>query len=262
MELRNFFAPRSVAVVGASADPVKVGYALLKNLLAGPAERAIYPVSFEAPELLGRRAYRSVADIENEVDLAVIAVRADAVVGLVRECGAKKIPAAIVISAGFRETGEAGAALEAEVARAAKESGIALLGPNCLGTIDAHADFNASFAVEKPHAGGIAFLSQSGAMGTAVLDAANAEGVGFSKFVSLGNEAALTELDFLDHLAADDATTAVLAYFEGIRDGRAFIAAAQRLTEKKPLVVLKAGRSVRGGAAVAARWGGGRGGPS
>jgi acetyltransferase len=254
MQLSKLFDPKSVAVVGATEDASKVGFALLENIRNG-GERDIYPVTLSEGTVLGLKAYKSVMDIPGNVDLAVIAVRADIVAQILQECAEKHIPAAVVISAGFKEMGEEGAALEQEMARVAEEHKIALLGPNCLGIMNAQADWNASFAVNKPRVGGISFVSQSGALGTALLDWANREGVGFSKFVSLGNEAVLNELAFLEYLADDDDTKAVLLYLEQVKDGARFMDLAKRVTEKKPLVVLRAGRSERGSAAVASHTG-------
>lgn len=254
MQLDTLFNPRSVAIIGASNDPSKVGYALVKNILDG-GEREVYPVTLSDTQVLGRAASTNIKMVPGEVDLAVIAVRADVVATVLRECGEKGVKTAIVISAGFKEVGEAGKVLEEGIAAAAEESGITLLGPNCLGIMNAQADWNASFAVSKPKTGNISFLSQSGALGTALLDWANREGVGFSKFVSLGNEAALTEVEFLDYFADDPDTGAVLLYVEEIKDGKKFLDTARRLTVKKPLVVLRAGTSARGSAAVASHTG-------
>jgi len=252
--LEMLFNPRSVAIVGATGDETKVGYALMKNILDGAA-REVYPVTLSETVVLGHGAQTSVSAIPGSVDLAVIAVRADVVGHILTECADKGVRAAIVISAGFKETGAEGRRLEEELAAIARERSIALLGPNCLGIMDAHADWNASFAVNKPKPGHIAFVSQSGAIGTALLDWANREGVGFSKFVSLGNEASLTELDFLEYLADDAQTRAVLLYLEQVADGARFLELVKRVTATKPLVVLRAGRSARGGAAVASHTG-------
>jgi acetyltransferase len=254
MHLDTLFNPRAVAVIGASSDPKKVGYALLKNILEGGA-REVYPVTLGSSEIMGRATHTSVKMVPGPVDLAVIAVRADVVPSILLECAEKDIHAAVIISAGFKEVGEEGKKLEEEIARIAEEKDITLLGPNCLGIMNAHADWNASFAVHKPKAGGVAFVSQSGALGTALLDWANEEGVWFSKFVSLGNEAALSELEFLEYLADDTETKAVLLYLEQVKDGKRFMELAERVTEKKPLVVLRAGRSARGSAAVASHTG-------
>lgn len=254
MQLQTLFNPNAVAVIGATNDPTKVGYALMKNILSGRA-REVYPITLNDKEVLGHVAYTSVTAVPGNIDLAVIAVRADVVSKILEECAQKGIQTAVVISAGFKEIGDAGKTLEDDIARVAREHNITLLGPNCLGVMDAHAQWNASFAVDSPRAGGIGFVSQSGALGTAFLDWANREGVGFSKFVSLGNEAALTELDFLEYLADDEGTKAVLLYLEKVTDGQKFLELARRVTAKKPLVVLRAGRSAYGSAAVASHTG-------
>jgi acetyltransferase len=254
MDIHTLFDPRSVAVIGADDRTESVGYALMKNILAG-APREVYPVTLGKTELFGKQVFASVKDIPGHVDLAVIAVRASIVPVVLAECAEKGIRHAVLISAGFKEMGEEGAALESEVARIALEHGIALLGPNCLGIMNAHTDWNASFAVGKPKPGTIAFVSQSGALGTALLDWANKEGVGFSKFVSLGNEAVLHELHFLEYLIDDPDTRAVLLYVEQVKDGTRFLELVRQLTAKKPLIVLRAGRSSRGSAAVASHTG-------
>lgn len=253
-KLNTLFNPNKVAVVGATNDASKVGYALMKNILDGRA-REVYPVTLSDAEVLGHVAYQSITAIPGDVDLAVIAVRADIVATILEECGKKGVHTAVVISAGFKEAGEEGVALEKNIADVARKYDITLLGPNCLGVMNAHAEWNASFAVNSPQKGGIGFVSQSGALGTALLDWANGEGVGFSKFVSLGNEATLTELDFLEYLADDEDTKAVLLYIEKVTDGNKFLALARKVAKKKPLVVLRAGRSARGSVAVASHTG-------
>ncbi len=249
MGLENFFNPRSIAVIGASNNRNKVGFALLTNLLKS-GQRTIYPVNINNQELAGLKSYPSVTAIPGEVDLAVIAIRADFVPQILAECGAKKITSAIIISSGFKEMGEAGKVLENQVTATAREYGIALLGPNCLGVIDSQTDFNASFAAQMPPAGHIAFLSQSGALGTALLDLAIAQNIGFSKFISLGNEAQLTEIEFLEYLAQDKSTEAILIYLEKLSNGPEFIRLCAEITKTKPIVVLRAGRSARGSKAA------------
>jgi len=249
MNLNNLFNPNSIAVVGASNDKNKVGYALMANLLNG-AKRDIYPVTISEKEVLGLKAYASIKDIEGQIDLVLIAVRADIVPSILEECAAKKISTVIIIAAGFKEMGPAGAELERKVADIAKKNGIALLGPNCLGTIDAQSDLNASFAAGKPKKGHIAFISQSGALGTAILDKALSEGVGFSKFISLGNEAALSEIEFMEYLKDDADTKAILMYVEQLRDGHEFMRLASEITKRKPIVLIKAGKGARGQEAV------------
>lgn len=254
IHLHTLFNPNKVAVIGATNDETKVGYALMKNILSG-STREVYPITLSETEVLGHVAYTSVKAVPGDIDLAVIAVRADIVASILEECAEKGIKSAVVISAGFKEMGEGGKKLEEDIARVAREHDIALLGPNCLGIMNAHANWNASFAVNNPRKGGIAFLSQSGALGTALLDWSNKEGVGFSKFVSLGNEAVLTELEFLEYLIDDEDTKAVLLYLEKVSDGKRFLELARRLASKKPLVVLRAGRSKRGSLAVASHTG-------
>ncbi|MGC9968496.1 MAG: acetate--CoA ligase family protein [Minisyncoccia bacterium] len=252
MDLKKFFDPQSVAVIGASNDKNKVGYSLVFNLKNGGAhKRKILPVSLTERVILGLPAYRSIAEIKDKVDLAVIAIPAFAVPAVLEECGKKEVGAAIIISSGFKEAGDAGKELEKKIRMTAASYHVALLGPNCLGTIDTHAGLNASFAAaETPAPGAIAFLSQSGALGAAMLDWAHKEGVRFSKFISLGNEAVLTEIEFLEYLAKDKETEAIMLYLEKVSDGKKFMALAKKITQKKPVVVLKAGRSARGSAAA------------
>jgi acetyltransferase len=257
MDLNNFFNPKSVAIIGASSDKKKVGYALVANAASASdaAHRKIFPVSISESEILGLKAFKSVKDIPEQIDLAVIAVRSDIVPSILAECGDKGIKNAIIISAGFKEIGWAGKELEDKCAQIARDKGIVLMGPNCLGTIDLQAGFNCSFSAQNPQKGNLAFLSQSGALGTAMLDMAIEEGVGFSKFISLGNEAQLTEIEFLEYLAKDDDTRSIMIYLEKVTEGRKFIELASEITKAKPIVVLKAGRSDKGRKAVASHTG-------
>jgi acetate---CoA ligase (ADP-forming) len=249
MNLEKFFDPKSVAVIGASSDPKKVGFALTSNLLKG-RQRKIYPVTLTEKEILGVPAFASVLDIPEDIDLAIIAVRADIVPQVLADCGKKKIPNAIIISSGFKEMGTLGKELEDSVANIARENNITLLGPNCLGVIDTGSDLNASFSGQKPLAGKLAFLSQSGALGTAMIDWTVGEGIGFSKFISLGNEAQLTEIDFLKYLEEDNDTAAILMYLENVNHGSEFMEIVSRITLKKPVVIIKAGMGSHGNLAV------------
>lgn len=253
--LTNFFSPKKVTVIGASAKPGKVGYSVLKNLLDYGYAGRVYPVNPEASEILGVKVYPRVLDIRGEVDLAVITLPAALVVPVLQECAAKKIKAVIIISAGFKETGHEGALLEQSLVETARKLGIRLLGPNCLGLIDTHSRLNASFAAGMPPAGKIAFFSQSGALCTAILDRALGTGMGFSKFVSLGNEADLRELDLMQFFKQDSKTAVVLGYIEGVRDGRAFLEEARRLTARKPFILLKAGGTAAGARAASSHTG-------
>ncbi len=254
MNLHTLFDPRSVAIIGAGDTPSSVGYALMKNITKYE-ERTIYPITLDKTEVLGYPAFPSVRDVPGSIDLAVIAVRASIVPAILEACAEKGISHVVLISAGFKEMGGAGVELETAVTELAKKHRMTLLGPNCLGVVNTHAKWNASFAVEEPLRGTISFVSQSGALGTAFIDWANREGVGLSKFVSLGNEAALDELDCMEYLADDPETTAVLLYLEQVRDGKRFMELARRITEKKPLIVLRAGGSDRGRAAAASHTG-------
>lgn len=253
--LGAFFAPRGVAVIGASRDRTKVGGAVMANLLSGGYEGGVYPVNPTADEILGKKVYRSLLDVPDPVDLAVIVVPAQACMQAVRDCTERGVRAAIVISAGFRETGPAGAALEGELLAAAREGGVRLLGPNCLGVIATHVGLNASFAPIMPSRGGISFLSQSGALGTAILDWSRGEGIGLADFVSLGNKADISEVDLIRGWVDDSATKVVVAYLEAITDGLGFVEAVSRLVRHKPFIALTAGSSDAGAKAVSSHTG-------
>jgi acetate---CoA ligase (ADP-forming) len=247
--MENFFDPKSVAVIGASSDKNKVGFALVSNLLGGK-KREIYPVTLTEKEILGVPAFASILNVPAQIDLAIIAVHAEMVPKILTECGEKKIPNAIIISSGFKEMGSAGKELEEKVSEIAKNYDISVLGPNCLGIIDVKNNLNASFSVQKPLSGGIAFLSQSGALGTALIDWANNQGVGISKFISLGNEAQLSEIEFLEYLENDPNTFAILMYLESIKNGPKFLETISRITPKKTVVIIKAGMGSHGNLAA------------
>lgn len=255
MPLSSLLRPRAVAVIGAGREPGKVGHVVLVNLLNGGFDGGIYPVNPRAPEILGLRSYPSVLDVPPPVDLAVVAVPARAVPDVVSECAEAGVGAAIIISAGFTESGPAGAALQREVLDRAHRGGIRLLGPNCLGLISTHEKLNASFAGAMPPGGGIAFVSQSGALGTAILDRATDDGLGISHFVSVGNRADISEPDLLAALEEDSATTVIALYLESVRDGQRFLDAAGSAVRSKPVIALKAGTSDSGARAVSSHTG-------
>ncbi|MFN4179755.1 MAG: acetate--CoA ligase alpha subunit [Armatimonadota bacterium] len=260
-DLRPILEPQSVAVIGASRQPGTVGHAVLSNLLMGQFTGIIYPVNPKAKSICGVRSYPSVLEIPDPVDLAVIIVRATLVPQVLEECGQKGVKGAIVISAGFKETGHEGAKLEAQVKEIAHHYGIALVGPNCLGVINTDPNYrlNASFAKEMPLPGNIAFISQSGALCTAVLDYAKGQGIGFSKVISLGNKADVNENDFLAYLWHDPHTQVILMYVEELTEGRRFLQLAREITGegdgRKPILALKAGRTPAGARAVASHTG-------
>ena len=260
-DLRPILEPQSVAVIGASRQPGTVGYAVLSNLLMGQFTGIIYPVNPKAKSICGVRSYPSILEIPDPVDLAVIIVRANLVPQVLEECGQRGVKGAIVISAGFKETGPEGAKLEAQVREIAHHYGIALVGPNCLGVINTDPNYrlNASFAKEMPLPGNIAFISQSGALCTAVLDYAKGQGIGFSKVISLGNKADVNENDFLAYLWRDPHTQVILMYVEELTEGRRFLQLAREITGegdgRKPILALKAGRTPAGARAVASHTG-------
>ncbi len=255
--LAAFFTPRSVAVIGASTNPTKLGHAVLKNLVEGGyADRgAIYPINPAAEEILGHPAYASVLDVPQPIDLAVIVIPYPNVPDALRDCGQKGIPAAIVISAGFREAGMEGFERERDLVQIAQEYSIRLIGPNCLGVIDTFTPLNASFSAGTPPSGPMAFMSQSGALGTAVLDIALAGRLGLSKFVSLGNKADVSETDLLQAWVDDPHTRVIMIYSEGMPNGQEFIRVARQVTRRMPVVAIKSGVTQSGSRAVSSHTG-------
>lgn len=252
----TLLAPRSIAVIGASAQPGKVGHDILNNLVTEEYDGKIYPVNPKGGKILGLTAYRSVLDIPGEVDLAVIVIPAASVPAALRDCGAKGIRNAVVISAGFKEVhSPEGAALEEEIAAIAKSRNIALVGPNCLGILRPSLRMNASFAKGLPPRGNVTLISQSGATAVGIMDLAPTLGLGFSSVFSIGNKAAMDECDFLK-LCADDPETHVIGlYLESIEDGRRFLETAASIAPRKRIVLLKSGVSERGKRAAASHTG-------
>jgi acetyl coenzyme A synthetase (ADP forming)-like protein len=253
--LEAFFHPSSIAVIGASRDPEKLGYAVLSNLVEGGFKGALYPVNPKAGEILGLEAYSSVLSVSGPIDLAVIVIPYKFVPAVLDECGQKGVPAAVVISAGFREAGREGLERERELIEIARRHSIRLIGPNCLGVIDTHTPLNATFAAGMPPGGPIAFMSQSGALGTAVLDLAMAGRIGFSRFVSLGNKADVNEVDLLQAWVDDPESRVILIYVEGLPDGQKFLEVARQVTQKKPVVAIKSGITSAGSRAVSSHTG-------
>jgi acetyltransferase len=215
----------------------------------------VYPINPKANEILGHKAYPSVLNVPGSIDLAVIVIPYSYVPAVLKECGEKNIPAVIVISAGFREAGKEGLERELELIEISKQYSIRLIGPNCLGVIDTHTPINASFAAGTPPDGPMAFMSQSGALGTAVLDIALAGKIGLSKFISLGNKADVSEVDLLEALQDDSETRVILIYSEGMPNGQEFIQVAKEVTRKKPVVAIKSGVTQAGSRAVSSHTG-------
>lgn len=255
MKLEAFFNPKSIAVIGVSREEEKVGHRVFRNLVSSGFGGKLYPINPNAEEILGRRCYRSVTDVEEDVDLAVVAVPAKIVPRVAEECGRKGVKGMIVISAGFSETGKEGTLLEKELVSKCREYGMRMQGPNCLGFISSRNGMNASFAPTNPAPGGVSIVSQSGALGSAVLNWANLNGMGLANFISVGNEADLNTADFLEALADEGNTKVVGIYVEGVKDGKRFLEVAERLSRSKPIVALKAGTTEVGVRAVSSHTG-------
>ncbi|MFA4640850.1 acetate--CoA ligase family protein [Pyrococcus kukulkanii] len=259
-ELDFLFYPRSVAVIGASHIPGKVGNAIMRSITAN-FDGKVYAVNIKGGEIEvnGKKfkVYKSIKDIPDEVDVAVIAVPAKFVPDVIDECGEKGVKGAVVISAGFKEAGRAD--LEEELVKRARKWGIRVVGPNCLGVTNLENGFDCNFnppeRQARPKFGPIAFLSQSGAFGAAILDWAARHDVGMSKFISLGNMADLDESDFMLYLKDDPKTKVITVYIEGVKDGRKFFNAAKETTKVKPVIILKAGRTEAGAKAAASHTG-------
>ncbi|MBN2033265.1 MAG: acetate--CoA ligase family protein [Deltaproteobacteria bacterium] len=258
-DMKNILSPGSIAVVGASNRPGSLGLAIFRNLLEGEYQGILYPVNPKAKSIQGVKAYPTLPDIPDPVDMAVLIVPSEKVEAIINESAAKEVKACIVITAGFKEVGGHGVELEKSVKAAAKAHGIRMLGPNCLGAINTNKDvrMNATFSRLMPRAGNIALISQSGAMCVAILDFAEGRNMGFSKFVSIGNKADINEVDLLRYLKDDPDTDVILMYLEDISDGHAFIEAARDITlgAGKPILALKAGRSPEGARAAASHTG-------
>lgn len=255
MKLDAIFRPRSIAIIGASRTPSKVGHILTKNMIESGYHGEVIPINPNAEEILGLRCYPSVLDVPSDVDLAVISIPASQVLQVAEECGTKGVKALVIISAGFKETGHEGAVLEGKLIDVAKKYGMRIQGPNCLGIINTSVPLNLSFAAAMPKEGRIGFISQSGALGTAVLDWVIKEDIGFHSFISLGNKADLDEVDFIKAMGEDENVGVILLYIESIEDGRRFIEVSSGVTQNKPMIVLKGGTSTAGARAAGSHTG-------
>lgn len=255
--LRPFFEPRSVAVVGASRRPGTVGAAIFHNLVAGGFRGRAFPVNPCADMIDGVRAYPSVDQIPDDVDLAIVAVPAGAVDSVIDACISKRIPAILVITAGFGETGAEGRAHEARLRDKVRAAGLRMIGPNCMGLLNSDPDIhlNGSFSPAFPPAGSIAFSSQSGALGLAILEYAEALNLGISTFVSVGNKADVSSNDLLEYWEKDERTRVILLYLESFGNPRRFGALARRVSRSKPIVAVKGGRSRAGARAASSHTG-------
>jgi acetyltransferase len=253
--LDPFFAPRSVALIGASERPGSVGRTLLWNLIGSPFGGTVFPINPKRPNVLGIKAWPSVRELPEPVDLAVVATPATSVPAVLRECAQAHVPAALILSAGFKETGPEGARLEQEVLEIARAARMRVIGPNCLGVMRPPSGLNATFAGAMARPGSVAFVSQSGALLTAILDWSLQEAVGFSAFISIGSMLDVGWGDLIDYLGDDPRTRSILLYMESIGDARAFLSAAREVALQKPIIVIKAGRTEQAARAAASHTG-------
>jgi len=258
-DLTPILSPQSIAVVGATNRKGSVGLAVFSNLIRGGYQGVLYPINPKARSVQGVKTYPSLRDVPDELDLVVLVVPATSVPDVIEEAAEKGVKGAVVITAGFKEIGGEGVELEKKVKAAAERGNIPLIGPNCLGVMNTNPEvcMNASFATQMPKRGNIAFISQSGALCTAVLDVAAGRNMGFSKFVSFGNKADVTEIEILRYLRDDPDTEVILMYLEDISDGREFIEVAREIAWdcKKPMLTIKSGTSAEGAKAASSHTG-------
>lgn len=264
MFLDKFFHPHSIAVIGASQNPSKIGNVILRNILYGQVKKfnsrdgfkgAVFPVNPKNGEILGLKTYPNVKSIPGKVDVAVIAVPAKNVLEVLHDCAEKRIESAIIISAGFAESGGDGVNLQKDLIEESKRYGIRIIGPNCLGIISMIENLNMTFARVMPPRGPIAFISQSGAFGTAVIEYALQEYFGISYFVSIGNKSDVDDAELLEYFAEDKETMCISIYLESVKDGRRFYNSLCKATKKKPVVIFKAGVTSVGERAIASHTG-------
>jgi acetyltransferase len=250
-----FFAPKTVAVIGATETAGSVGRTILRNLVSSPFGGTVFPINPKRPSVLGIKAYKHISEAPEQVDLAVIVTPAATVPGIVHDCAAEDIEAAIVISAGFKEIGPAGLELERQILMEARRSNLRIVGPNCLGVMSPLTGLNATFASTIARPGNVGFISQSGALCTAILDWSQREMVGFSAFISIGSMLDVGWGDLIYYLGNDPRTRSIVIYMESIGDARRFLSAAREVALNKPIIVIKAGRSEAAAKAAASHTG-------
>ena len=253
--LTPFFDAKGVAILGASTNPRKLSYGILENLISYGYKGEVYPVNPNASEILGKKAYASITDVPDPVELAVVVLPVTVIMDTMKEIGERGIKAVVIITGGFRELGEEGAKVERAVKELARSYGMRVVGPNCVGTIDVRTGLDSTFIKGLPPAGPIAFISQSGAICGGVIDLIINSKIGFSHFASLGNEMDVTEADMLEYFAEDENAKVIAMYVEGIQDGPRFMEVARRVSRKKPIVFLKAGKNDAGAKAVSSHTG-------
>ncbi len=254
MSLNEFFNPKSIAIIGASRTPGKIGYTILENL-KNSFNGKIYPINPNAKEILGLTTYPSVLNVKEKIDLAIVVVPAEIVKNVVKECVKKKIKAIVIISSGFSEIGEK--ERELELKKICKGKKTRIIGPNCIGIYKKDLDmiFFPKDKLKRPPEGSISFITQSGAFGSILLDIMANEGVGISKFISIGNKVDVNEIELIEYLAKDLNTRCIALYLESVSDGEEFVKVAKKITKKKPIVCFKAGKTEKGSEAVASHTG-------
>ena len=255
MGLESFFNPKSVAIVGASRQKSKVGYEILANMMGAGYKGEIYPVNPQADTIEGLKCYPDLKSIKKVPELVIIVVPAKIVPAIMQQCAKVGTRAVIIITAGFKEVGKEGRELEEQISQTARQAGIRVIGPNCLGVIVPANKLNASFGGDLPATGSIAYLSQSGALLAAIFDIANASGIGFSKLISIGNKADVGELDVIKDLSSDKDTKVIAGYLESITDGDAFVRQAEQISHIKPILLIKSGGTQAGAKAASSHTG-------
>ena len=253
--MRRLFCPRSIAIIGASATFGKWGYTLFTNIVAGNFQGKIYLVNPKGSEIAGRPVFKSVADIPGPVDLAVVTVPASKVIDLIPQLKAKNIKSVLLVTSGFSETGKKGLRLEDRLVEEAHEAGITILGPNTIGICNPHENLFCTYQHVRPKPGSTTLVAQSGNLGTQILAFAESEGIGMRAFIGSGNEAMITIEDYMEMLEFDDLTKTVVLYVESLKDGRRFFEATRRVARKKPVIMLKGGRTRAGNRAAASHTG-------
>jgi len=251
--MKYLFEPRGIAIIGASHSPGKIGYKVVENIVVGGFKEKVYPINPRGGEMLGLPVYQRMEDIEGPVDVAVIVVPAAVAFGAMEECAKKDVKFAIIISSGFSEVGNV--AEERKITRFAKEHGIRVVGPNVFGMYSATASLNATFGPADVKSGNVAIITQSGAIGIAMIGKTKVEGIGLSAMISVGNKSDVDETDLLDYLTFQDDAKVILMYLEGVKSGERLVEVLKRTTRKKPVVVIKSGRSSRGAQAAASHTG-------
>ncbi|MEW5947418.1 MAG: CoA-binding protein [bacterium] len=255
VDMTRLFAPRSLALVGASNSFMKWGFIVLANILSGGYKGKIYPVNPRGGKILGLDVYKDLRSIPDEIDVVVVTTPAAGVPGAARQCAAKKVPFMITITAGFSESGDEGKRLEREVAEIVRGSGVRMVGPNTMGIVGTGARLCALMPPVKPQPGAISFVAQSGNIGSQLLGLGQVMGVGFHNFVASGNEGDLRVEDYIEFFGEDEKTRVIMAYIEGVDDGRRFLDVVRRITPRKPVIVFKAGQTRSGARAAVSHTG-------